>query len=108
MQGRVPGQWFPPPFTAPMDMKWMAPGVPVALSYNLKASFGYIGAEHMGVFGSELAVEAHKIIFWFSHRHKWFSRIQLCCQLFSCTVIGTDGERIVEGVFLNTSNATFS
>lgn len=64
MQGRVPGQWFPPPFTAPMDMKWMAPGVPVALSYNLKASFGYIGAEHMGVFGSELAVEAHKIILY--------------------------------------------
>lgn len=84
VQGRVPGQWFPPPFTAAMDVTWMAPGVPVAHSYNLKPSFSYRGAEHMGIFGSELAVEAHKIILYSgsSHRHRWFSRIQLCCQLF--------------------------
>lgn len=76
-----PGQWFPLAFTVPMDMRWMAPGVPVAHSGNLKASFSYIGAEHMGIFGSELTLEAHEIALYSgsSHRHRWFSRIQLCC-----------------------------
>lgn len=32
-RGVAPGQWFPPAFTVPMDMRWMAPGVPVAHIY---------------------------------------------------------------------------
>lgn len=83
-RGEAPGQWFPPAFTVPMDMRWMAPGVPAAHLHILKASFSCIGAEHMGIFGSELTVEAHKIAIYSgsSHRPRWFSRIQLCCQLF--------------------------
>lgn len=80
----APGQWFPPALTVPMDMRCVAPGVSVAHMHDLKASFSYVGAEHMGIFGTELTVEAHKIALYSSssHRHRWFSRIQLCCQLF--------------------------
>lgn len=78
----APGQWFPPAFPAPM--RWMVPGVPVAHLHNLKASFSYIGAECRGIVGSELTREAHKIELYSgsSQRHRWFSGIQLCCQLF--------------------------